>query len=575
MARPSGGEGHEGEPTDVYKAGAPAYSGRAVDPDVRFDASGLPFIDNPPSARRPTPRQARRVAVPVKKWALIWSDEQDGRRNGMWTAESGVKYSLVVDSKGLAVEEVSSDTRTEKVQQFGYNIEAVKASSIVDVKRWPMPREGSEVVISCAFKATADVPRCVLSLELDVRHAAGFLPPDLEHIKAFFVSWQQKHGFPAEIDSTCAIAIPPAGVSLAARIPPPPDYDPLDSSTWVAAFPPVSAGQLKLYEDDAPVLLPSMGGPKKVDETETSGNEGRKGKKRTKGGVGGSTTKKKGTARKKLKTGGGSDAEANEQADYDREQALIEAALEAGEEVYSHTGRQKRRATIKKPVYTLPDLTTDSDFEPQPTKPAEPAASTLKTPAIRRRSSTTPAAASPPRSTTAASAVPPFNPPHSPFNGHAPPSLSPTAQPPPPNQPPAVSPEAFAALQARYNEMYAYLCHLGHGHADLVMRMCSSPAGEAANDGKVVKGMFQRVEEMDRRLESLEHAGEQMRVQEEAKLKKETMCEDASGSEAAGALRSDDTKRIAALESQVAAMIATVGTLWARVEALKAEREAT
>lgn len=154
MARPSGGEGHEGEPTDVYKAGAPAYSGRAVDPDVRFDASGLPFIDNPPSARRPTPRQARRVAVPVKKWALIWSDEQDGRRNGMWTAESGVKYSLVVDSKGLAVEEVSSDTRTEKVQQFGYNIEAVKASSIVPLF---CPYASHDF----AFRSTSSAGRCL------------------------------------------------------------------------------------------------------------------------------------------------------------------------------------------------------------------------------------------------------------------------------------------------------------------------------------------------------------------------------------------------------------------------------
>ncbi|BGP01195.1 hypothetical protein NBRC10513v2_002146 [Rhodotorula toruloides] len=413
-----------------------------------------------------------------------------------------------------------------------------------------MPEEGSDVVISCAFKASSDLPRSVLLFELDVRHAAGFSPSDLEHIKAFVLSWQQKHGFPAEIDPTCAIAIPPAGASLAARIPPPTDYDPLDSSTWVAAFPPVSAEQLKLYEDDAPVVLPSMEGSKKMDETEASGNEGRRGKKRVKGGIGGSTTKKKGAARKKLKTGGGSDAEANEQADYDRERALLEAALEAGEEIYSHTGRQKRRATIKKPVYTLPDLTTDSDVELQPTKPAP-----------------------------AASAVPPANPPHSPLNGHAPPSLSPTAQPPPP-QAPAVSPEAFAALQARHDEMYAYLCHLGHGHADLVMRLCSSSAGEVVKGGKVVKGLFERVEEMERRLESLEHAGELMKGQEKVELKKAANGADAPVARASvdslndDARRIADAKRIAALEAQVAAMIATVGTLWAKVESLMAQREA-
>ncbi|PRQ77815.1 hypothetical protein AAT19DRAFT_8883 [Rhodotorula toruloides] len=575
MARTGGGEGHVGEPTDVYKAGAPAYSGRAVDANVRFDASGLPFIDNPPFSRRPTPRQARRVAVPVQRWVMVWPDEQDGRKNGMWTAESGVDYSLVVDSSGLTVEELSSGARMTKVQQFANNVTALK----VDVKRWPMPEEGSDVVISCAFKASSDLPRSVLLFELDVRHAAGFSPSDLEHIKAFVLSWQQKHGFPAEIDPTCAIAIPPAGASLAARIPPPTDYDPLDSSTWVAAFPPVSAEQLKLYEDDAPVVLPSMEGSKKMDETEASGNEGRRGKKRVKGGIGGSTTKKKGAARKKLKTGGGSDAEANEQADYDRERALLEAALEAGEEIYSHTGRQKRRATIKKPVYTLPDLTTDSDVELQPTKPAQPAASISRTAAKRRRSSATPAAASPHSSAPAASAVPPANPPHSPLNGHAPPSLSPTAQPPPP-QAPAVSPEAFAALQARHDEMYAYLCHLGHGHADLVMRLCSSSAGEVVKGGKVVKGLFERVEEMERRLESLEHAGELMKGQEKVELKKAANGADAPVARASvdslndDARRIADAKRIAALEAQVAAMIATVGTLWAKVESLMAQREA-
>ncbi|BGP30527.1 hypothetical protein JCM10296v2_002282 [Rhodotorula toruloides] len=442
-----------------------------------------------------------------------------------------------------------------------------------------MPQEGSDVLISCAFKATADVPRSVLLFELDVRHAAGFSPSNLERIKAFVLSWQQKHGFPAEIEAACAIAIPPAGVSLAARIPPPPDYDPLDSSTWVAAFPPVSAEQLKLYDDDAPVILPLPEGSPKVDETEASEHEGRRGKKRLRGGAGGSTTMKKGAARKKLKTGGGSDAEANEQADYDREQALLEAALEAGEEVYSHTRRQKRKATIKKPVYTLPDLTTDSDFEPQPTKSAQPAVSTSKTSAKRRRSATTPAAASPPSPATAGSAIPGANPPYSPLTGHAPPSLSPTAQPPPRPQPPAVSPEAFAALQARHNEMYAYLCHLGHGHADLVMRMCSSPAGEVAKGGKVVKGMFERVEEMERRLKVLEEADEQTKGQEDAKLKKETNCETGSGAKAGDSRKDDarriaDAKRIAALEAQVAAMIATVGKLWAKVESLMAEREA-
>lgn len=173
MTSTSGGNGHAGEPIDILQTGAPAYAGRALDPDVRFDASGLAFIGSPPPARRPTPRQAKRVAVPVQNWALIWPDEPDGRRNGMWAAEGGRECSLGISETGLALEEASHDVKTTKVQQIACNIEAVKASPAqssfvvprhpltqllaqINVKRWPMPQEGSEVVISCAFKASAD-----------------------------------------------------------------------------------------------------------------------------------------------------------------------------------------------------------------------------------------------------------------------------------------------------------------------------------------------------------------------------------------------------------------------------------
>lgn len=112
-------------------------------------------------------------------------------------------------------------------------------------------------------------------------------------------------------------------------------------------------------------------------------DKGLKGKKRKRSSVSGAGARQasaSANARKKTATRQRTKAEDEqdewthqEQADFDREQALLAAALEAGEEVYSNTGRQKCKATIKKPTYLLADLatdlTTDSDFEPQQTKP--------------------------------------------------------------------------------------------------------------------------------------------------------------------------------------------------------------
>ncbi|BGP23226.1 proteophosphoglycan ppg4 [Rhodotorula toruloides] len=601
MGHTEGSKGHEDEPTDVYKAGAPAYSGRAVDPDVQFDASGLPFIGRRPSARHPAAQQARQVSLPVQKWALVWLDEGDARKSGMWVAEGEVNYSLIVGEKGLALEEVVRDARKARAQQLAENVEAVKASPApvatlryltfdatlppqIEVKRWLTPQEGSDVVISCAFKSSADVPRSVLLFELDVCHASDFSPLDLEHIKAYFLSWQQKYGFAAEIDPTCALAIPPAGVRLATRIPPPDvSYDPLDSSTWVAPFPPVSEEQLKLYEDMSVTPPPKEGN--KADETEESGYDGAKGKKRarkiTSGGgttkaPAASSVKNKGAIGKNVKVPGPhpNGRSRRQQADDNREQELLEAAMEAGKEVYSKTERQKRRATVKKPAYLLADSTIDSDYEPQPAKAGEFSLSRFPSAlCTQSRLFLSPASPSPALTCTFAPLAIPLPPlPPTCTNGLAPPSVSPAAQ---PLRPPSVSPEAFAALKDRHDEMCAYLCMLGRSHADLITHTCPPPADEAAKGGTAVtKGMFERVEELERRLNYMEEADEQKERQEEANMEETTNGDDGRIAEASSQSRQDDNRRIAELEAHVAGLIATAGTLWDQVEMLLAERKA-
>ncbi|KWU44189.1 hypothetical protein RHOSPDRAFT_34201 [Rhodotorula sp. JG-1b] len=256
------------EPTvsEISAAGAPNYRGRALHPQVQIDDKGLMYIGPIP----PNKQDKRTVSVPV---TVVAFGEQGQEQYAVRASDDNDRLELVVSSGPdlLRIDRcspTSGGARTPWLAVPAKNLLYVK----VTVNRWQDGKEGSDVLIAAAFKAEdrrqSTVPLLVLLIEVDTRHRdSSVLPPDnetprrldtpfdpnaLEHIKAFFLSWQQKDYCCTEIDPTRALAVPPLlGQSLSSRPPIPEGYDPHDSTTWVAPFGPVSGDQEALYSDDA------------------------------------------------------------------------------------------------------------------------------------------------------------------------------------------------------------------------------------------------------------------------------------------------------------------------------------
>ncbi|GAA5951153.1 hypothetical protein JCM8115_005072 [Rhodotorula mucilaginosa] len=253
------------EPTvsEISAAGAPNYRGRAIHPQVQIDDKGLMYIGPIPASTY----NKRTVSVPVKVVAL---GEQGQEQYAVHASDDDDHlFELVVTSDPdlLCIDRQSTTTsdgaRTPWLTVPAKNLSYVK----VTVNRWQDGKEGSDVLIAAVFKAEDRPKPVVLLLEVDTQHHdtpiappentpvrridSSFDPNALEHIKAFFLSWQQKDYCRTEIDLTRALAVPPPGQSLSSRPPIPEGYDPYDSTTWVAAFGPVSGDQEALYLDDA------------------------------------------------------------------------------------------------------------------------------------------------------------------------------------------------------------------------------------------------------------------------------------------------------------------------------------
>ncbi|GAA5879727.1 hypothetical protein JCM3774_000168 [Rhodotorula dairenensis] len=243
------------EPTvgEIASAGAPNYAGRSLHPQVDIDRNGLMYIGPlapPPPPFRKDPR-TRTVSIPVKLAALAEKGAEqyhvrESDHSTRQTLRLAVGPELLLVQRRSVREDVRKDWLSVSARQVSY----VK----VTVNRWRHGQEGSDVLIAVVFKAADHPKELVLLLELDTHHRPDTLdvfdPIALEHIKAFFESWQQKDYCRTDIDRTRALAVPLAGHSLSSRPPVPEGYDPHDSATWVAPFGSVSVQQEALYVDE-------------------------------------------------------------------------------------------------------------------------------------------------------------------------------------------------------------------------------------------------------------------------------------------------------------------------------------
>ncbi|GAA5998237.1 uncharacterized protein JCM10292_001064 [Rhodotorula paludigena] len=293
MAWPSAAEAVE-DPAAVQEVGAPPYTGAALHPDVRIDAeTGIPSI----GTRTVLPPEPMTASFRLERIAM----STKGGKECAEDCTTDSYYDLVVSDEGLSV--TAAPARE-------------KAFS-------------AKLAVGCLTSIKAN-PDTVLLFHIDTKHVSGFDPAQLELAKALVRSWQQRlPEIKADIPITRALAIPPCGISLAYRAPVPPGYNPRDPATWVAPF----------IREPAPVRAAA-------DHT---------GGASTSAGGASAVSPSRPSKRTRMSSSASLDHVVKAESPHPEvaiDPALLayEAAFASGEPVYSETGRQKRRATLKKPT---------------------------------------------------------------------------------------------------------------------------------------------------------------------------------------------------------------------------------
>ncbi|GJN87306.1 hypothetical protein Rhopal_000254-T1 [Rhodotorula paludigena] len=308
MASPAAADAVE-DPAAVQEAGAPPYTGAALHSDVRIDAeTGIPSI----GTRTALPPEPMTASFRLERIAMFTQGGKECAED--CTADS--YYDLVVSDEGLSV---TAAPAREK---------AFSAKLALAIDRFEV-EEGSTVCF-CVAVAAPGHPDTVLLFHIDTKHVSGFDPAQLELAKALVRPWQQRYPeLKADIPTTRALAIPPPGISLAYRAPVPPGYNPRDPSTWVAPFLREPATVRVTADHTGAASTSASGAP--------AGSPSRPSKR----------TRKSSSA--PLDPVVKAESPHPEVA-IDPALLAYEAAFASGEPVYSETGRQKRRATLKKPA---------------------------------------------------------------------------------------------------------------------------------------------------------------------------------------------------------------------------------
>ncbi|GAA5954531.1 hypothetical protein JCM21900_005978 [Sporobolomyces salmonicolor] len=214
------------DPSAVNARGAPSYMGTTHHPDVRFAPDGVPKIGpSPPPPERPA---SFKLAVDKAKFsngAVLEHTQTSGGR-----LELDVRPERVVL---LHFESAASGRGQSAPPKRIFAGPAKKLRGImIEIDRWP-GRFGCIMRLVFVFP---DFTAVVLTI--DTRASSGFKPQDVEQIKNRCRVWSLRYKVHISIPNIYTSAVPPFGSFLPP--PPPPGYNSADSSTWLEPFPPVS-----------------------------------------------------------------------------------------------------------------------------------------------------------------------------------------------------------------------------------------------------------------------------------------------------------------------------------------------